>query len=81
MITRDFVTRTINGREWPDMEYGTLLAVNINGIECNPDIFGKRLRFEHIAKSGLVVVFLDGDTRKKFSIPRLELDLIVGDWN
>ena len=79
MNTTRFATTSITGREWKEMEYGTLLAINLNTIPDKKDLFLNKFRFEKIAKSGLVVVFLDGDTRKKFTIPRLELDRIIGE--
>lgn len=70
----------ISRRDWPTIEYGT--AVTIMLQKMNPDTFpfyGRKCRFEKIAKSGLVVIFLDGDCRKKISVPRGEVFYYAGE--
>lgn len=71
----------ISRRDWPNMEYGTAVTIGLKSVvsETYPFI-GQKCRFEKIAKSGLVVLFLDGDCRKKISVPRREV-YYYHDWS
>lgn len=71
----------ITRRDWLVMEHSTLVTVNRHGdIYCNADIrpfIDSRCRFDKVAKSGLVCIYLDGDIRKRASVPKSNIDLLM----
>lgn len=71
----------ISRRDWLTMEHGTLVTVNTYGDiamcgEVKPFI-GTRCRFDKVTKSGLVSIYLDGDVRKKISVAKSNVNLLV----
>jgi hypothetical protein len=71
----------ISRRDWLVLEHGTLVTVNTNGyIACCGDVkpfIGTRCRFDKVTKAGLVSIYIDGDVRKKISVAKSNVNLIM----